>query len=156
MDNNQFKYVLIIGGAGNLGKALTKQFKLGNTVWKVHNVDFFANEESDKNIVLNKQEKLYGETHLKAIYQVAEKIKYDAILSVAGAFEGGLINNINIFEQSEKMLSANYFSSLLGNLINYVQLGILLLNFCNRNLYYCSPVLLKFSKNLLQKCLHIM
>ena len=48
-NNNQFKYILIIGGSGCLGKALAKNFKSGNSLWKVHVIDFNSNEDADKN-----------------------------------------------------------------------------------------------------------
>ena len=113
-NNNQFKYILIIGGSGCLGKALAKNFKSGNSLWKVHVIDFNSNEDADKNIIIGKSEKLYNENQLKMIYQEIDKIKYDSILNVAGAFEGGSIKFIEIFDQSEKMLQTNYFTSVLG------------------------------------------
>jgi hypothetical protein len=116
-NNNNYKYVLVIGGSGILGKAISKVFKSGNSTWKIHVIDFHENEEADKNIILNKNEKLYCDNHLKIIYNSLDKIKYDSILNVAGSWEGGSINNIEIFEQSEKMFNANYFSSLLGFII---------------------------------------
>lgn len=115
MDNNiNNKYVLVIGGSGILGKAITKIFKSGNPLWKIHVIDFNENEDADKNIILSKKEKLYCENQMKIIYSSIDKFKYDSILNVAGLWEGGSINNIDIFEQSEKMFNANYFSSLLG------------------------------------------
>lgn len=116
-NNNQIKYVLIIGGSGCLGKALSKIFKSGNSNWKVHVIDYIENDEADKCIVLNQNEKFLSETMIKTIYQGIDKIKYESIINVSGAYEGGSIKNIEIFDQSEKMLQANYYTSLLGKFL---------------------------------------
>jgi len=91
-NNNQEKYLLLIGGAGALGKSIVKIFKTvnnNNTNWKVHVIDFVECEEADKNIILAKNEKVYNQNQINQIYQAIDSFKYDSIINVAGAFEQG-------------------------------------------------------------------
>ena len=84
---------MIIGGSGCLGKALTQILTSGTSKWKVHVIDFNPNDEVDKSIVLNKNQKLFSENQTKAIYNEIAMINYESILNVVGALEGGSINN---------------------------------------------------------------
>ena len=114
--NKNEKILLLIGGSGVLGKSIVKIFKL-NTNWKVYIIDYKSNDDADKNFVIKGNEKLYCESQLKQIYEWLDKVKFDCIMNVAGAWEGGSISSNEIFDQTEKMLNANYYPSLLGKVL---------------------------------------
>lgn len=105
------KYLLLIGGAGNLGRSFVNKFKPS---YQVISLDLKENPDSHHNILLKS-----GIPTKESITQLHDKVssiskKYDSIICAAGGWCGGSINSEEIFNQIEKMNSMNLIPSLLG------------------------------------------
>ncbi len=114
MDPNNIKYLLIIGGNGEIGKSIIKLFRNDSTItWKICIIDCNRNDEADKTIQI-KIEK-FTETTIKQIKKELEAFNklYDGIITLSGSWVGGSIKNTEIFEQSDKMFSHNYYTALV-------------------------------------------
>jgi len=119
-----FKYLLVIGGAGILGSAIVKVFKNNSNLWKVIVIDYTENNLADKNIIIDRDQKL-NEDIVKSICQEIEIYtkSFDAIFNVAGDWTKGSIKYIKVFSETEQMLERNYYSSLLGNFKFYLKVS---------------------------------
>lgn len=113
MENN--KFLILIGDSGILSKSIIKVFKNSSSNWKICLVDYTENAEADKNIILNK-ENTYSEEALKNVISELESFNkiYDAIINVESGLIRGSIKQLEIFDQTAKMLNRNYYSALLG------------------------------------------
>jgi hypothetical protein len=118
-----FKYLLIIGGGGTLGSAIVKVFK-NSSNWKICSIDCVENSQADKNIKLEQDAKYKEDLIIKLSTEIEEFSKsYQAILNVATGWVKGSIKNIDIFKQTEEMMSKNFYSSLMSKFIFYISLA---------------------------------
>eukprot|EP01121_Diplochlamys_sp_Union-15-3_P003604 TRINITY_DN13547_c0_g1_i1.p1 TRINITY_DN13547_c0_g1~~TRINITY_DN13547_c0_g1_i1.p1 ORF type:complete len:229 (+),score=41.77 TRINITY_DN13547_c0_g1_i1:108-794(+) len=101
--------VVLYGGAGQLGSIILSEFKKAN--WKTISVDFRPNPDADQNIQLKGASVEEDTKHVKS--QISGKI--DALISAAGGWEGGSIDNDNIFSQVDKMWKFNVQSALAAS-----------------------------------------
>lgn len=94
--------LLIIGGSGNLGKAITERFAKKNLVrWKVLNIDFTENKRATQNIVLKQdQDLVFNEQAVEEIKNKAKSFaeEFDAIICAAGSNPKTNIADFSIFE----------------------------------------------------------
>jgi len=105
------KHLLVVGGAGNLGRAIVNKFSRD---WKVASLDIRANSQAHHNILL-------GDTSIKLqdripkIYTDVESFSknYDSIFCVAGGWSGGSIEDPKIFSQLEHMHQIHVVPSFL-------------------------------------------
>jgi dihydropteridine reductase len=102
------RQVLVVGGAGGLGRAVVGAFK---TNWKVTSVDFVSNDNAHESIVLAKEASLRSSAEACKSQLTG---KYQAILNVAGGWTQGSIKDIEVLQQVEEMNQANLHSSLLA------------------------------------------
>ncbi|OMJ88992.1 hypothetical protein SteCoe_8907 [Stentor coeruleus] len=100
--------ILVIGGSGIQGSSVISAFKKG---WETTNLDFRENKEANINIVVNSADDT--EKHLAMADKVL-KGKYDMILSTAGGWCQGNIENENVFGQVEMMVKNNVYPSVLA------------------------------------------
>jgi len=102
------KSVLIIGGAGALGKSVVNAFKTSS--WKITNIDLIKNKEANQNILIQKP------FDKDLILNVHKQIKsnYDCVINVAGGWRGESLKNEEIVVVSEIMYNQNVLSSVLA------------------------------------------
>lgn len=106
------KFLLLIGGSGNLGRAIVNTFIKKN--WSICTIDFKENKDADFNILLER-DKL---PDVKYIHYQIEKYMglnlFDAIINSAGGFSVSSLKNDNILVENQILMDKNYTSSLLG------------------------------------------
>lgn len=106
------KKIVIIGGAGALGKSMVNCFKTSKPSWNIMNIDYFANKEAHYNYIIRND---LNSTELKEIGNsdfISNKI--DCIVNVAGGWSGGSISDDDVIEVVDKMMRMNLYSSLLA------------------------------------------
>lgn len=88
-----------------------KEFKSN---WHVVSIDLRSNKDANTSIELNENES-YPDFLFRS-YKELDKVtnKFDSIISTAGGWCGGSINNSSIFSEIEKMNKMNLYSSVLG------------------------------------------
>lgn len=113
---NGRKFLLLLGGSGNLGCAIVNSFKKKN--WLVCIIDHKENKDADFSILLDRH-KL---PDVKNIQSQIEKYMgmnlFDAIINSAGGFNMSNLKNDNILQESQILMDKNYTSSLLGKYPN--------------------------------------
>jgi len=95
------KHLLVVGGAGNLGRAIVNSFSKN---WKVTSLDIKANSQAHHNVLLGDlTQKL--EDRVPKIYKDLEGFSkhYDSVFCVAGGWAGGSIQDPKIFSQLQLM-----------------------------------------------------
>eukprot|EP01096_Ripella_sp_DP13-Kostka_P011775 TRINITY_DN4815_c0_g1_i1.p1 TRINITY_DN4815_c0_g1~~TRINITY_DN4815_c0_g1_i1.p1 ORF type:complete len:246 (+),score=113.93 TRINITY_DN4815_c0_g1_i1:42-740(+) len=103
------KTLLVYGGAGQLGQAILRTFKLIDA-WKVISVDFRASQEAHESVILS------GDVEAD-VTRVAEQltaggVQLDAVVCVAGGWVGEDIKSKSIFKNVDKMHKFNVESSI--------------------------------------------
>ncbi|EAS00398.1 quinoid dihydropteridine reductase, putative (macronuclear) [Tetrahymena thermophila SB210] len=103
--------LLVIGGCGNLGRSVISKFKSN---WNIASIGLNINNESNKNIILPQ-----NQSASQYVSEVKQQLKsfspsYDAIICVAGGWNGGSIKDSNVFETYHKMHSVNVIPSILA------------------------------------------
>lgn len=101
------KRALVIGGAGALGRAVTKSFKVN---WEVTSVDLQPNPEAKQSVLIQPQDS--AETQATTLAKSLQG-KYNAILCVAGGFTMGSIASADVFAQWRQMMELNVMPSLM-------------------------------------------
>lgn len=80
--------VVVVGGAGALGKSLAKQLTLSVNGCKVINIDLFPNEDATENIIIKTP--VNDPKSLHECLQAAKNYgPFEAIYCVAGGWQGG-------------------------------------------------------------------
>ncbi|KAJ2362526.1 hypothetical protein IW150_006984, partial [Coemansia sp. RSA 2607] len=81
--------VIVYGGLGALGSTVVKTFKKHS--WRVVNVAFDASNDADANIKVSRTDSLpdQGTQVLQQIEEIMSDSKADAVLCVAGGWQGG-------------------------------------------------------------------
>jgi len=105
------KFVLIYGGAGQLGSVVVKTFK--SVGWHVLAADFRASADADVSVILQGKGDLDAKELLSKISQHASG-RLDVVITVAGGFAMGDIKSESVFESTERMLNFNITSSLVA------------------------------------------
>jgi len=101
------KRVLVVGGAGALGRAVVKSFR---PTWEVTSVDLQPSPEAKVSLLVQPQDST--ETQAAALTKSLQG-KYGAILCVAGGFTMGNAANPEIFAQWRQMMEMNVMPSLM-------------------------------------------
>ena len=91
------KKVLVVGGAGQLGRSVINKFS-GDYI--TINIDLNRNEESSHNIIINQNWSQSSEISSIStqIKQLTTDDKVEAIICSAGGWSGGNIGNVEIFD----------------------------------------------------------
>ena len=98
------RHCLIVGGAGQLGKAVAKEFRKNTwlTRWQVTSVDFRKSKYAQHSIVVEKGN-LEEELHMAVEQAKARAEEFDVIVDAAGSARGdGMIGDFDIFERVEE------------------------------------------------------
>lgn len=108
---NTYKNLLVIGGAGNLGRAIISNFKES---WKVVSIDLKPNTQAHHNILIGGQQSL--EERIPKIYTDLESVSksFDSIMCVAGGWVGGSIKETDIFAQVRLMHEMQVLPTVLS------------------------------------------
>jgi len=109
---SQYKHLLVVGGAGNLGRAIVNAFK-GS--WKVASLDLKANSQAHHNVLLGDPNQNLEE-RIPKIYTDLENFskQYDSVLCVAGGWVGGSVKEKAIFSQLKLMYDMQVVPSVLS------------------------------------------
>jgi hypothetical protein len=112
-----YKYLLVIGGTGNLGSAIVKVFKNNSSDWRICVMDYMENPQADKNILVD-HDMQYNEEYITGLYSQIEEFSsvYNCIFNMAGGWVKGTVSSLDVFKQSQDMMSKNFYTSLLGNI----------------------------------------
>src|SRR5690348_16150731 len=110
------KNLLIVGGYGQLGRVIVKTFKKFNPLWKVMNIDLNVNKDADYNITLKSN---LDSKEVKSIQNDCERYlgkenKLNCVINVAGGWQGGSVEDNDIIEALNSMMSRNLYSSVLA------------------------------------------
>ena len=107
---NELKSVLVIGGAGALGRSVVNTFKNMSPAWNVLNIDLVENKEANENIILPKN------LDKTTIAKINSSIKnnFDCVINVAGGWRGESLKNEEIIIVHDLMNRQNVASSVLA------------------------------------------
>ena len=109
------KTLLLIGGSGELGHAITNKFAFQRfRKWKVFNIDYTPNSNAAQNFILDKDEPFTApkiERLHKELKSFAEEC--DSIIDLATAQSLVPLSDANIFEEYERVQQAELLSSML-------------------------------------------
>lgn len=105
------KRILCIGGAGQLGKHVTKTL----LPYNITNIDFKECPNPITNILL-KSTNSASENNKQVINHFKNNVdhKFDAIVVTAGGWVGGSIKDDDYFVKCQQMLDVNLMPSLLA------------------------------------------
>ncbi|XP_014272170.1 dihydropteridine reductase [Halyomorpha halys] len=106
--------VLVYGGCGALGSTCVKFFK--NKSWWVGSIDTKANDEADKNFIVNVADPWLEQeaTLSSAISSALGNNKFDAIICVAGGWAGGNAASEDFLKNSDLMWKQSVWSSCIA------------------------------------------
>lgn len=107
---SELKSVLVIGGAGALGRSVVKTFKNISPAWNVISIDLLENKDANENILL--QRKIDKSTIVNISSNL--KDKFDCIINVAGGWRGESLKNEEIVIVHDHMYRQNVASSVLA------------------------------------------
>ena len=107
---SELKSVIVIGGAGALGRSVVKTFKNMSPAWNVLSIDLVENQEANENIILQKN------FDKSTIVNINNTIKnnFDCIINVAGGWRGETLKNEEIVIVHDIMHKQNVASSVLA------------------------------------------
>lgn len=107
------KNLLVVGGAGQLGRSIIKTFKMNTPKWNVMNIDFKDNKEADMNYIIRDNLK---KEEIERIHQnkFLESDKLDCLINVAGGWLGGGIDSEDVIDGLNLMMQMNLNSSVLS------------------------------------------
>ena len=97
--------LLLIGGSGDLGKAITTRFTQTRfKKWRVFNIDYEQNPQATHNFILEKEQS-YSEKNIDSLHQQLKEFaeEYDAIINVAGYETEVKIGSRDVFEEYDKI-----------------------------------------------------
>ena len=115
------KSLLVLGGNGNLGRAMVNSFKMKN--WKCLSVDFTENSQADSNLVLDKYESLQSQLPLMYKQTSAFSKEFDSILCVSGGFQIASIRDEDVLEKYLEIDRSCFQSALLAGHLSTKFLG---------------------------------
>ncbi|KAG6973694.1 hypothetical protein JG687_00000759 [Phytophthora cactorum] len=105
------KKLLVVGGAGALGRGVVSNFARAS--WGVTSVDFSASEDAHNNVLLPKSNSLkQAEQTLKEISSRYGKV--NTVVCTAGGWAGGSIRDADSLINLGEMHSKNLESAFLG------------------------------------------
>jgi len=110
---SSIRRVVIYGGKGALGSAITNRFKEAG--WFVTNVDMKTNEIADTNIVVEGDTWMQQEENV--VKQVGESLngeKLDAIICMAGGWAGGSSANKDFIKNSDLMWKSSVWPASIS------------------------------------------
>jgi len=107
---SELKSVLVIGGAGALGRSVVKTFKTISPIWNVLSIDFVENQEANQNIIVQKN---FDKSTIVNINN-AIKNNFDCVINVAGGWRGESLKNEEIVIVHKLMHNQNVASSVLA------------------------------------------
>lgn len=107
---NELKSVLVIGGAGALGRSIVKTFKNISPAWNIFSVDLIENKDANQNIIL--QKKLDKSTINKIDNSIDNN--FDCIINVAGGWRGTSLKHEEIIVAHEILHKQNVASSVMA------------------------------------------
>ncbi|KAJ2237395.1 hypothetical protein IWW45_001004 [Coemansia sp. RSA 485] len=106
--------VIVYGGLGALGSAVVRTFKSHS--WRVISVDLAASTEADTSVTITPTQPLTDQAD-HALEQIASALngsKTDAILCVAGGWQGGNAGSKNFFKSVSMSISQSIESSTVA------------------------------------------
>jgi dihydropteridine reductase len=106
--------VIVYGGCGALGKAVTSFFKKNS--WSVISIDLFPNTEADHNVVLEPTLSWEDQSNkvLESVGKILGNEKVKSIVCVAGGWAGGGVGSNDVVKNSELMWKQSVHSSLIA------------------------------------------
>lgn len=102
--------ILVIGGAGALGRELIRTLRSKNQS-SITSIDLFENQEAHLNILISKDSSVLDQTD-KIEAKLSDDIK--AIYCVAGGWQGGSLKDDCCLSNCQLMWKQNVESSLLA------------------------------------------
>ncbi|KAJ2355718.1 hypothetical protein IWW50_002348 [Coemansia erecta] len=107
--------VVVYGGCGALGSAVVKFFKTQS--WKVLSIDFNINPDADDNLVVTDKLQALDTQGTRISEDVGELLsgaKADAILCVAGGWQGGNAASASFLRNADMSLKQSVNTSLIA------------------------------------------
>eukprot|EP01017_Pseudomicrothorax_dubius_P011725 TRINITY_DN14447_c0_g1_i1.p1 TRINITY_DN14447_c0_g1~~TRINITY_DN14447_c0_g1_i1.p1 ORF type:complete len:234 (-),score=33.37 TRINITY_DN14447_c0_g1_i1:154-855(-) len=153
---SNLRNLLLIGGNGNLGRAVVNSFK---QTWRIAIIDLQNNNDANHSILIDPSQEITGqiETIKKSARDFAPA--YDSVMCLAGGFLVDTIKEKDIFTNYARMMRQNVLPSILAGHLATTLLspnGLIVLTgaaavFKNLNSNMISYSLAKSSVHLLNK-----
>ena len=106
------KSILVVGGAGALGRGVVSGFS--KLAWNVTNVDFERNDIATQNVNLDRTQH-WTDRICIATSQLASQ-QFDSIIHTGGGWAGGRFGQDETLKSMEMMWEMNIQSAILGAL----------------------------------------
>ncbi|KAJ1965659.1 hypothetical protein GGI12_000606 [Dipsacomyces acuminosporus] len=106
--------VIVYGGRGALGAAIVGYFKKQS--WKVISIDLVENSEADYNVAVSAEHDFptQGEEVAKSIAPILGDAKVDAVLCVAGGWQGGNAASDAFLKNADLSIKQSINTSLIA------------------------------------------
>ena len=105
------KKVLIVGGNGQLGKAMVTCF---NSDYQTFSLDLSVNPTSTHNLLLDQNWLQDSEEYLSSVNSSLSEHQLDSIVCVAGGWAGGNITSPSLMSDMQSQFNINTMSSVLA------------------------------------------
>ncbi|KAJ2641364.1 hypothetical protein IW137_003110, partial [Coemansia sp. RSA 1287] len=108
-------YVTVYGGCGALGTSIVKLFK--KHAWKVVSIDFSINPDADDSVVVPDHSQTLNDQGTRISADIGDLLsgsKADAVLCVAGGWQGGNAASSSFLSNAELSLKQSVNTSLIA------------------------------------------